>query len=156
MPGWNGNSNRRATKAKGAFFQIKTNLSQKCAIITKLNAYTNYVAPISTFASQTWLPNKNEFCNTRESSKIGNLLDLGSIKNYFEKMQELKLLHFSLFMEMHDILMLLARLNDKNDVIFNKTLPEAYDSNRQFLRGELPIAQTRLLKTVDILVGAFS
>ena len=55
---WNENSNRRATKAMAAFFQIKRSLSQKCAIITKLNAYTGFVVPILTFASQTWLPDK--------------------------------------------------------------------------------------------------
>ena len=54
---WIENSNRCATNAMG-FFPNQSKLSQKCAIITKLNAYTGYVVPIQTriqvtFASQT-------------------------------------------------------------------------------------------------------
>ena len=64
-------------------------------------------------------------------------------------MKELKLLPLSLYMEMHDMLLLLAVLNDKYDVVLNETLPHACDSTRKFQRGELPIAQTRLQKTVD-------
>ena len=146
---WNENSNRRATKAMGAFFQIKRSLSQKCAIITKLNAYTGYVVPILTFASQTWLPNKTNFATVEKVQKLATRWILGPEKSYCERMKELKLLPLSLYMEMHDILMLLAMLNDNYDVVPNETLPHAYDSTRQFQRGELPIAQTRLQKTVD-------
>ena len=74
---------------------------------------------------------------------------MGPEKSYYERMKELKLLPLSLYMEMHNILMLLAMLNDKYDVVLNEALPHTYDSTRQFQRGELPIAQTRLQRTVD-------
>ena len=96
---------------------------------------------------QTWQSKQSKLCNTRESSKFGDSLDLGPEKSYYQRMKVLKLLPLSLYMEMHDILMLLAMLNDKYDVVLNETLPHAYDSTRQFRRGELPLAQARLQKT---------
>ena len=58
---------------------------------------------------------------------------------YYERMKELNLRLFSLYVVM---LILLAMLNDKYDVVLNETLPDAYDSTRQFRKGELPIAQS--------------
>ena len=78
--------------------------------------------------------------------KFKNHWILGPEKIYYERMKELKLLPFSLDMEIHDILMLLVMLNDKYDVVLNETLPHAYDPTRKFRREELPIAQTRLQK----------
>ena len=42
---------------------------------------------------------------------------------------------------MHDIMMLLAILNDNYDVPLERNTRDAYDVTRQFQRGELPIAQ---------------
>ena len=128
---WNENSNRRATKAMGAFFQIERSLSQNSAIITK------------------WLPNKANSATLEKVQKLATRWILGPGKSYYERMRELKVLFRSLYMEMHDILMMLAMLNDKYDVVLKDALPHAYDSTRQFQRGELPTAQTRLQKTVD-------
>ena len=64
-------------------------------------------------------------CNTGENSKISDSLDRGSRKLLLRKMKELKLLPLILYMEMHNILMLLAMLNDKCDVVLNETLQHA-------------------------------
>ena len=110
----------------GAFFQIKRILSQKCTIITKLNAYNGYVVPILTIASQTWLPNKSNAATLEKIRKLANRWIVGPENCYYERMKELKLLPLILYMEMHNILMLLAMLNDKCDVVLNETLQHAH------------------------------
>ena len=70
---WNENRNRRAL---GAFFQIKRSLSQKCGFITKLNAYTGYVEPILTLASQR-LPNKTKSATLEKVQKLATRWILG-------------------------------------------------------------------------------
>ena len=55
-------------------------------------------------------------------------------------MKEVKLPSFSLYMEMNDILTLLAMLNDKYDDVPNETIPHAFDSIRPIRRWELPKA----------------
>ena len=69
----------------GAFFQIKRSLSQKCAIISKLNTYTGYVVPILTFASQTWLPNKTNSATLEKVQKLATRWILGTEKKLFRK-----------------------------------------------------------------------
>ena len=82
---WNENSYRRATKAMGAFFQIKLSLSQKCAIQAKLNAYTGYVVPIRTFASQKWLPNKTNTVTLEKVQKMATRWILSPEKKLLRK-----------------------------------------------------------------------
>ena len=70
---------------------------------------------------------------------------------YYERLNELKHHLLSLYMVMHDRLILLAMLIDKYDVVLNETSPDAYDSTKQFQKGEVQKAQTRLQKTNDNL-----
>ena len=144
---WKENSNRRATKALGAFFpnQAKS-FAEMCYHNEKERIYWLRSTHLDLCPSDM-ATKQNNFSNTRESSKIGDSLDLGSKRSYCQRMKELKLLHLSLYMDMHDILMLPAMLNDKYDVVLNETLPLAYDSTMQFQSGELPIAQAPLRYT---------
>ena len=55
---WNENSSRRTSKAISALFQVKRSLTMKSSVTTRLNAYTGYVLPIVTYASQAWTPSR--------------------------------------------------------------------------------------------------
>ena len=50
---------------------------------------------------------------------------------------------------MHNVLMLLAVMNDKFDITIKKALQNVYEITRQFRRGELPIAVNRHQTTED-------
>ena len=58
-------------------------------------------------------------------------LENGSRKCYPERMKA-EAPPLSLYMAMHDTLMLLAMLNDKYDEILDETVPHAYDSTSNF------------------------
>ena len=100
---WNENSNWRATKAMCAFFQIES-FAEMC--------YHNEIERMYWLRSthpNLCLPDmatkQNKSCNTRESSKIGDSLDLGSRKKLLRKNERAEAPLLSLYMEMHDILM---------------------------------------------------
>ena len=97
---WNKNCKRRATEAIGASFQIIRGLKNQCSTFTKLNAYTRYVVPIVTYASQAWFLSKKKL---RMVQKRATKWILWSSKSYTEKMMGLKLLPFSLYIKTHDI-----------------------------------------------------
>ena len=85
---------------------MKHNLSSSCDWKVNLNALTGYV-PIAVYASQTWLPNGS---NLREFEKVQHHATkwiLSSNQSYRNRLLALKLLLLSLFVEMHDLLLLL-------------------------------------------------
>ena len=71
---WKENSNRRATKAMGAFFQIKRSLSQKRDMITKLRAYTGYVVPSEHLLPRHGYQRKRERERERERESDNTIL----------------------------------------------------------------------------------
>ena len=129
-----------------ALFSVKRSLTKNCSNVTKVNAYTGYVVSIATYASQTWLPNRARTQKLERVQKVATRWFLGSEKSYCDRLKIPNLVRLSLYIDMHDILMLLAILNDNYDVLLERMTRDAYDVNRQFQRGELPIAETRLLE----------
>ena len=65
---------------------------------------------------------------------------------YKEKLIALKLLPLSLYVEMHDLLLLLSLLDNKFDIKVNFEYQD-FEKTRQSARGELKIAKHRLRKT---------
>ena len=125
---WKENCKRRSNKAMGALFQIKRNLTSNCNWRIKLNAYAGYVVPIAVYASQTWLPNK------------GNLTEFEKVQHhqlsYRNRLIKLHILPLGLYVETHDLLMLLSIKTGEFDVessIENETI---CDTTRQRNRGE--------------------
>ena len=78
---WDENGNRQASKAMNALFNIKRSLTKNCSNETKVNAYTGYVMPIATYASQTWLPNRASTQKLERVQKVATPLILGSEKS---------------------------------------------------------------------------
>ena len=54
--GWNENCSRRSANALKALFKIRRNVTKKCNIQNKIHAYTGYVMPVLTYASQAYHP----------------------------------------------------------------------------------------------------
>ena len=65
---------------------------------------------------------------------------------YKEKLIALKMLLLSLYVEMHDLLLLLSLLDNEFDVKVNFEYQD-FEKTRQSARGELKIAKNRLRKT---------
>ena len=144
---WNENCSRRASKAIKAFYQIKRSLTNKCTIQTKLNAYTGYVVQIATNASQAWYPSRNNMDQLERVQKLATKWILCTNSHYKDRLAKLKLLPLSLYIEMHDILMLLALIENKYDVNLNKATYGTCETTRQSNRGEFQLTKTRLQKT---------
>ena len=95
--------------------KLKRNLSQKSHWTTRLNAYTGYVVPILTYASQAWTPNKTNMEQLESIQKKATKWILSSNIEYKEGLCTLRLLPLCHYMEMHDPLMLIDIIEIKFD-----------------------------------------
>ena len=110
---WNENCSRRTSKAISALFQIKRSLTMKSSVTTRLNAYTVFVVPIVTYASQAWTPSRSNMEQLERVQKLATKWILGTSKTYTERLKDLNLLPLNLYMKMHDILILIALLENR-------------------------------------------
>ena len=99
-----------------AFFKLKRNISQKCEQKSKLIAYLGYVVPIVTYCSQAWFPNKLQMKEIEKLLKIATKWILSEKQSYKQRLVTLNLLPLSLYIEMHDLLYLIALKQGKYDV----------------------------------------
>ena len=112
-----------------------------------MNAYTGYVFPIAVYASQTWLPNKGNLTEFEKVQHHATKWIIGSDLSYRNRLIKLHILPLSLYVEMHDLLMLLSIKTGEFDVessIENETI---CDNTRQSNRGEFKLSKPRLNKT---------
>ena len=73
-------------------------------------AYTGYV-PIVTYATQAWFANKTEMKEIERVQKKDTIWTLNNWElNYEKRLGKLNLLPLSLYIELHDILLLIAFL----------------------------------------------
>ena len=77
---WNENCSRRTSKAISALLQIKRSLTMKSSVTTMLNAYTGYVVPIVTYASQAWTPSRSNMEQLERVQKLATKWILGQAK----------------------------------------------------------------------------
>ena len=144
---WKSNCNHRLSKATKAFYQIKRSMTDSASIKNKLNAYTGYVLPILSYCSQAWLPNRQQMEKIEKLQKRATSWILsGRNCTYKEKLIALKLLPLSVYVEMHDLLLLLSLLDNKFDIKVNFEYQD-FEKTRQNARGELKIAKNCLRKT---------
>ena len=146
---WNENCSRRTSKAISALFQIKRNLTMKSSVTTRLNAYTGYVVPIVTYASQAWTPSRSNMEQLERFQKLATKWILETSKTYTERLKDLNLLPLNLYMELHDILILIALLENCYDVEIERKPSESCEITRQSSRGESQIPKIRLQRTDD-------
>ena len=145
---WNENCSR-TSKAISALFQIKRSLTMKSSVTTRLNAYTGYVVPIVTYASQAWTPSRSNMEQLERVQKLATKWILRTSKTYTERLKDLNLLPLNLYMEMHDILILIALLENRYDVEIERKPSESCEITRQSSRGEFQIPKSRLQRTDD-------
>ena len=97
------------------FFKPKRNIFQKCEQNSKLNAYLGYVVPIVTYCSRAWLPNKSQVKGIKKLQKIATKWVLSNKQSYKQGLFTLNLLLLSFYIEMHDLLYLIALKQCKYD-----------------------------------------
>ena len=95
------------------------------------------------------MPNKANSEQLERVQKQAPRWVLGPDKDCYERLIQLKLLPPSLFIEMHDVLIGLAMLQNNYDIEIGKALQNARDLTRQSQSVELPKVRTRLQKTDD-------
>ena len=142
---WNENAPLENEKVC-AFFKLKRNISQKCEQKSKLNAYLGYVVPIVTYCSQAWFPHKSQMKEI-EKLRIATKWILSKKQSYKQRLVTLNMLPLSLYIEMHDLLYLIALKQGKNDVELSNLDSIQESSSRQHSRGELQIKKNRLVRS---------
>ena len=145
---WNENFGKRCNEGMNALHQLKRNLSQKPHWTTRLNAYTGYVVPILTYASQAWMPNKTNMEQLESIQKKATKWILSSNIEYKERLCTLRLLPLSHYMEMHDLLMLIDIIENKFDYELERENEHAR-TTRQAVRVEFSVKRNRLTKSND-------
>ena len=136
-------SNDSLTIKVCAFYELKRNISQKCEQKSKLNAYLDYVVPIVTYCSQAWFPNKSQI----KLQKIATKWILSEKQSYKQRLVTLNLLPLSLYIEMYDLLYLIALKQVKYDVELSNLDSIQESTTRQHSRGELQINKNRLVRS---------
>ena len=131
-----------------SFFQIKRSLSSICNQATKLNAYIGYVVQVATHASQAWMPSRTNMLDLEKVQKLATKWILCSNESYKERLTNLKLLPLCLYIELHDLLYLLAIMRGDYDTTIDLQ-EKPPETTRQDTRGEFKIAKSRLQKTDD-------
>ena len=144
---WNENCKRISNKAMGALFQIKRNLTSNCNWRIKLNAYAGYVVPIAVYASQTWLPNKGNLTEFEKVHHHAIKWIIDSDFGYRNRLIKFQILPLSLYVEMHDLPMLLSIKTGEFDVESSIENEKICDTTRQSNRGEFKFSKPRLNKT---------
>ena len=140
---WNDNCTTRTKKGLSALFQLKRNLSTNSTRNSKLNSYVGYVVPVLTYCSQAWQPNKSNLAKFERVQEIATKWILNASFEYKDRLLQLKLLPLSLYVEMHNLLLLISLDRNEYDVVVD--LPRVTeDKTRQHTRGELTIGTNRL------------
>ena len=108
---WKPNDEKCGSKALKAFYFLKRNTSASTKLNAKLNVYAVYVVPIVTYATEAWFANKT---GRRRLSAFEWKLRVGSLTtgNWItRRCLENSIYFLSLFIELHDILLLIAFLS---------------------------------------------
>ena len=99
-----------------------------------------------TYCSQAWQPNKSNLAKFEKVQEIATKWILNASFEYKDRLLQLKLLPLSLYVEMHNLLLLISLDRNEYDVVVD--LPRVTeDKTRQHTRGELTIGTNRLYKT---------
>ena len=135
---WSANCQLRTTKAWKAFYTLKRNVSSRTSMETKLNAYIGYVVPVLTYASQVWYPSKTDMKSIEKIQQKATKWICGGNDEYHQRLETLKILPLSMYMEMHDVLYLLSILEGNYYVPEDKLPKRKENETRQKQEFELP------------------
>ena len=105
---------------------------------TKLNAYIGYVVPVLTYASQVWYPSKTDMKSIEKIQQKATKWICGGNDEYHQRLETLKILPLSMYMEMHDVLYLLSILEGNYYVPEDKLPKRKENETRQKQEFELP------------------
>ena len=97
---------------------LKRNTSTSTKLSAKLNAYTRHAVPTVTYATQAWFTNKRD--RAKEIERVQKKATSWILHNwelkYKKRLGKLNLLPLSLYMELHDLLLLIAFLSGNYNI----------------------------------------
>ena len=130
---WTANANGRFSKAMGALWYLKRNISNKTTAINKLNAYKGYVVPIVPYASEKFHPNKKDIILLEKIQKKATKSILGNSIDYKNRLLTLNTLPLAMYLELHSLL-LYCNIND-GDYNININQFFKYNTNERTSQG---------------------
>ena len=83
--------------------------------LKRINVYCGMVVPILCYASQVWYPTKTDLIRIELVQKRPTRWIVDAELLYIDRLVKLKLLPLSLYIEMHDILLFAAIINNNYD-----------------------------------------
>ena len=131
-----------------ALYQLKRNLSQKSHWTTRLYAYTGYIVPIPTYASQAWMPNKTNMEQLESIQKKATKWILFSNIECKERLFTLRLLPLCHYRKINDLLMLIDFMENNFDYELEREIEHAR-TTRQAKRIEFYVKRNGLTKSDD-------
>ena len=145
---WKPNVKKRCSKALKAFYFLKRNTPTSTKLSAKLNLYARYVVPIVTYATHAWFANKTETKDIERVQKKANSWILNNWElNYKKRLGKLNVLPLSLYIELHDLLLLIAFLSGNYNINILINRNQNCDDQPNFRQFELiNINQTRTEK----------
>ena len=144
---WNEKCSFRKRKSLCAFFNLKRNISQRFEQKSKLHAFLGYFVPMVTYCSQAWFPKKSQMKIIEKLQKIATKWILSEKQSYKQRLVTLNFLHLSLYIEMHELLYLIALKQGIYDVELPNLDSIQESTTRQHSRGELQINKNRLIRS---------
>ena len=112
---------------------------------TKVNAYIGYVVPVLTYASQVWYLSNTDIKSIKKIQHEATKWICGENDEHHQRLETLKILPFSMYMEMYVVLYLLSILEGKEYVPEDKLLKRKENKTRQ--KQEFELHKHRLLKS---------
>ena len=135
---WAGNCRKRVSMAWRSFYYVKRNISPIANVTTKLNGYVGYVVPVLTYASEVWFPSKLESKALEKVQKTATKWIGSSKDDYKTRLARLEILPISMYMELHDLLLLLSIMKGNYNIRRSKIPNIKLTETRQNNEFEIP------------------
>ena len=142
---WNVNASKRCQKSLSAFYSLKRNLSKNCPITSKLNAYTGYVVPIVVYGKSVTHYSKSNLRAIEKTQRTATKWMLNSRIPYKCRLQKLRMLPLSLYIEMHDLLLFISIVRNNYEIDFNQYAENTKNSTRRDKTKETNIKYRKLV-----------
>ena len=147
---WKENCNVLRIESLKSMWFLKRNIYFKSTTKTKLNAYTGYVVPVISYASEVWYPTKTDLSDIERIQKSATQWILDNTIPYKERLKELNILPLSLYFERHSRLMFCAITDHNYDIKTSDYIScNTNERSRQGSNSSFNIAKTRLKRTDD-------
>ena len=145
---WHQNASTRAFKTLKALWYLRRILHHRTLPQVKLNAYTCYIVPITSYACQVWYPSKCDLVLIERIQKSATKWIIGSSLTYKERLIKLKILPLSFYFELHSLLLLCDLINNKYNIAIEKYIHfNNHNRTRQGAKCEIKLTKKRLFKS---------